>query len=258
MGKLEGKTVLITGASAGIGEAVARLFAKEGAALILAARRLERVKQLAVECSNVGNPESFAVELDVRDHDAVKDYIEGLPENRVPHILVNNAGLSRGLEPVHEGLISDWEEMIDTNVKGLLYVSRYMLPRMLKAGRGHVVNIGSISGHEVYPGGAVYCGTKFAVHAISKGMRIELMGTPIRVSLVAPGMVNTEFSTVRFHGDYDRGQQTYDGVKPLMAEDVAEAILYAVGTPEHVNVDEVLVMPRQQAGVAFCDRSGAQ
>jgi len=255
MGKLQGKTAWITGASAGIGEATARALASEGAGLVLMARRLDRLEKLATECEKLGAPRIVCKKLDVRDHDAVKAAIKDLPGD--VDILVNNAGLSRGLVPVHEGLISDWEEMIDANIKGLLYVTRYTLPMMLKRKTGHIINLGSISSHEVYPGGAVYCATKFAVHAITKGLRLDLLGQPIRVTMISPGMVDTEFSEVRFHGDTQRAGQTYVGLTPLVAEDIAEAIRYAATAAEHVNVDEVKIYPRDQAGVLAVHREKA-
>jgi len=250
--RLEGKTAWITGASAGIGQATARALAGEGAGLVLMARRIQQVEAVAAECLELGAPEARSLQLDVRDHDTVEAAIASLPPE--VDILVNNAGLSRGLDPLHQGKISDWEEMIDANVKGLLYVSRYTVPLMLQRGSGQVINLGSISSHEVYPGGAVYCATKFAVAAITRGLRLDVLGTPLRVTLISPGMVDTEFSTVRFHGDKERADTTYDGLTPLHAEDIAEAIRYAATTPEHVNVEEVLVFPRDQAGVLAVHR----
>ena len=206
MSNLDNKIALITGASSGIGAACARKFADRGARLILAARRIERLEKLAAELS----VETHLIQLDVRDQKAVEKAISSLPSDwKAIDILVNNAGLSRGLEKLHEGNIDGWEEMIDTNVKGLLYVSRAVIPSMVARGRGHIINIGSIAGHEVYPGGNVYCATKHAVDALSKGMRIDLVDTPIRVSTVDPGLVETEFSQVRFHGDKERAKGVY-------------------------------------------------
>ncbi|MBP1769049.1 MAG: Serine 3-dehydrogenase, partial [Candidatus Aminicenantes bacterium] len=198
-GSLENKMVFITGASSGIGKSCARAFAEQGARLILAARRLERLEDLAVELKRKPGQDILLLSLDVRKQPAVERAVNGLPaEWAAIDVLVNNAGLSRGLDKIHEGKLEDWEEMIDANIKGLLYVSRAVIPGMVKRGRGHIINLGSIAGYEVYPGGNVYCATKFAVRAISKGMRIDLNGTPIRVSEIAPGMVETEFSLVRF------------------------------------------------------------
>jgi len=198
---LQGKVALITGASAGIGKSVAEYFAAEGARLILVARRLGKIEALASELAKKYNTETQLLELDVRDYSKVEEQINGLDENwQNIDILVNNAGKARGLNKLHEGLIEDWEEMIDTNIKGLLYFSRLIIPGMVKRNSGHIVNIGSIAGEEVYPNGNVYCGTKFAVHALSKGMTIDLNGTNVRVSNIAPGLVETEFAEVRFHG----------------------------------------------------------
>lgn len=248
-------TVLITGASAGIGEATARAFAAAGARLVLTARRADRLRDLAAELRDRHGTQSHTLAMDVRNAGVVTRMIEDLPsEWSTIDVLVNNAGLSRGLEPIQEGSIADWDEMIDTNVKGLLYVSRVVLPGMIARGRGHVVNLGSIAGHEVYPGGAVYCATKHAVAAINRGMRIDLMGTPVRVTSIDPGMVETEFSIVRFHGDEQRAAKVYENVQPLTAADVADAILYAATRPAHVNVDEVLVMATAQAGATRVHR----
>jgi serine 3-dehydrogenase len=248
-------TVLITGASAGIGEATARAFAGAGARLILAARRRDRVAELARELGDRHGTECHTLQLDVRDAGVVTRMLEDLPgEWAQIDVLVNNAGLSRGLDKLHEGSIADWDEMVDTNVKGLLYVTRAVVPGMVARGRGHVINLGSIAGHEVYPGGAVYCATKHAVDAITRGLRIDLLGTPVRVTSIAPGLVETEFSVVRFHGDRERASKVYEGVQPLTAEDVADAILYAATRPPHVNVDEVLVMATAQAGATRVHR----
>ena len=248
-------TVLITGASAGIGEATARAFAAAGSRLILAARRLERIEELAREVADRHGAECHTLQLDVRDAGVVTRMLEDLPDDWAAiDVLVNNAGLSRGLEKLHEGSIADWDEMVDTNVKGLLYVTRAVVPGMVARGRGHVINLGSIAGHEVYPGGAVYCATKHAVAAITRGLRIDLLGTPVRVTSIDPGMVETEFSVVRFHGDHARASKVYEGVQPLTAEDVADAILYAATRPPHVNVDEVLVMATAQAGATRVHR----
>jgi 3-hydroxy acid dehydrogenase / malonic semialdehyde reductase len=243
------RTVLITGASSGIGEATARAFAASGARLLLAARRADRIEALAAELASQHGTDSHTIQLDVRDAGVVTRMLEDLPADWAEiDVLVNNAGLSRGLEKVHEGNISDWDEMVDTNVKGLLYVTRAVVPAMVDRGRGHVINIGSVAGREVYPGGAVYCATKFAVGAITQGLRIDLLGTSIRVTSIDPGLVETEFSIVRFHGDRERASRVYEGVQPLTAQDVADAIVYAATRPSHVNVDEILLMASAQAG----------
>ena len=251
------RNVLITGASSGIGAAAARAFAAAGARLVLAARRLDRVEALCRELESRHGTETHPVQLDVRDAGVVTRMLEDLPSPwaRID-VLVNNAGLSRGLEKVHEGSISDWDEMVDTNVKGLLYVTRAVVPGMVARGHGHVINIGSIAGHEVYPGGAVYCATKHAVGAITRGLRIDLLGTGVRVTTIDPGMVETEFSLVRFHGDAARAAQVYDGVQPLTAHDVADAIIYAATRPPHVNVDEILMMATAQASATRVWRGG--
>lgn len=255
MNRLQNRIALITGASSGIGRSCARAFAAEGARLILAARRVERVHELAQELQAAHGSDCFVHELDVRDQPEVEVMVRRLPsEFAAIDILVNNAGLSRGLDKLHEGKLSDWEEMLDTNVKGLLYVSRAVLPGMVERNRGHVVNIGSIAGREVYPGGNVYCGSKFAERAISKGMMIDLNGTNVRVTTIDPGMVETEFSLVRFHGDGERARSVYQGVQPLTPDDVADAVLYAVTRPAHMNVAELVLLPTCQAGATFVSR----
>jgi serine 3-dehydrogenase len=252
---LKDKIVFITGTSAGIGEATARAFAAQGARILLCARRVERIEKLARALESEHGVAAHAFRLDVRDQAAVDKAIAGLPaEWRPIEVLVNNAGLSRGLDKLPHGLLGDWEEMIDTNVKGLLYVTRAVLPGMIERGRGHIVNIGSIAGHEVYPAGNVYCASKFAVRALSKGLRLDLNGTPIRVSEVAPGMVETEFSLVRFHGDAERAGKVYQGLTPLGPDDVADAVVWCATRPLHVNVSEVVVMPAAQASTTLVHR----
>ena len=255
MYSLKNKVVLITGASSGIGRSCARAFAGTGARLILAARRVERLNELAAELKLKPGEDILVLALDVRDQPAVERAVNGLPAKWAAiDVLVNNAGLSRGLDKIHEGKVDDWEEMIDANIKGLLYVSRAVIPGMVKRGQGHVINIGSIAGHEVYPGGNVYCATKFAVRALSKGMRIDLNGTPIRVSEVAPGLVETEFSLVRFHGDKERAGKVYQGLTPLSPDDIADAVVYCATRPPHVNISEMLVMPTAQASTTMVHR----
>ncbi|BAY08659.1 SDR family oxidoreductase [Calothrix sp. NIES-2098] len=252
---LENQIILITGASSGIGSACARVFAGAGAKLILAARRLERLQQLADALSKDFNTEIHLLQLDVRDRIAVESAISSLPPTWSEiDILINNAGLSRGLDKLHEGSFEDWEEMIDTNIKGLLYLTRYVVPGMVKRDRGHVVNIGSIAGHQTYPNGNVYCGTKAAVRAISEGLKQDLLGTPIRVTSVDPGMVETEFSDVRFHGDTDRAKKVYQGVTPLTPDDVADVIFFCVTRSPHVNINEVVLMPVDQASATLVNR----
>jgi 3-hydroxy acid dehydrogenase/malonic semialdehyde reductase len=247
---LKDKIVFITGASAGIGEACCEAFAREGCRLILAARRLEKIDALAARLKADHGADCHPIELDVRDREKVDAVIENLPDQWGDiDILVNNAGLSRGLDKVHQALHTDWEEMIDTNVKGLLWVSRAVMPGMVERDSGHVINIGSIAGRQVYPGGNVYCATKYAVRAITQGMRIDLLGTKVKCSSVDPGMVETEFSAVRYHGDTEIAAKTYQNFPPLKAEDIAETVLFCATRPPHVNIHEVLIMPQDQAAV---------
>ena len=252
---LKDKTVFITGASSGIGEGAAQAFAAQGARVLMSARRVERLEKLAQTLEYEYGASVHYFRLDVRDQRAVDEAIAGLPpEWAAVEVLVNNAGLSRGLDKLPQGLVEDWEEMIDTNVKGLLFVSRAVIPGMLERGRGHIINIGSIAWQEVYPGGNVYCATKFAVRALSKGLRLDLNGTPIRVSEVAPGMVETEFSLVRFHGDAERAAKVYQGLTPLSPDDIADAVVWCATRPVHVNVSEVVVTPTAQASTTLVYR----
>jgi len=252
---LQDQTILITGASSGIGASCAKVFAPTGAKLILAARRREKLQQIADELTKEFGTSVYLLELDVRDRQAVETAINTLPEPwKNIDILINNAGLSRGLSKLHEGDFQDWEEMIDTNVKGLLYLTRYVVPGMVDRGQGHVVNIGSIAGHQTYPGGNVYCASKAAVRAISEGLKQDLLGTPIRVSCIDPGLVETEFSEVRFHGDQQRAKKVYQGLQPLTGDDVADVIFFCVTRPAHVNISEVLLVPVDQATATLVHR----
>ena len=254
---LRGRSVLVTGASAGIGRACVRRFARAGCAVAFCARRRERLEELLQELE--GHPGPFhAFALDVRDREAVFSTLAGLPGPfRVPDILVNNAGLSRGLEPVHEGSVDDWEEMIDTNLKGLLYVTRALTPGMVERGSGHLIQIGSIAGREAYAGGNVYNASKHAVLGLTRAMRLDLVPHGLRVSTVDPGLVDTEFSTVRFHGDRERADATYHGMTPLTAADVAETVFLVAAAPAHVNLAEVLVLPADQASCTVVRRHGS-
>ncbi len=255
MDSLQDRIVFITGASAGIGRSCAKAFAAQGARLILAARRLPRLEELAAELKRKPGDDILLLALDVRNQPAVERAVSHLTaEWNTIDILVNNAGLSRGLDKFHEGQLEDWEEMIDANIKGLLYVGRAVIPDMVKRGQGHIINIGSISGHEVYPGGSVYCATKFAVDALSKGMRLDLSGTGLRVSQVSPGMVETDFSLVRFRGDKERAEKVYKGVTPLTPDDIADAVVYCATRSPHVNVSEIIVMPTDQASTTMVHR----
>ena len=245
---LKGKIVFITGASAGIGAATALVFAQEGVRLLLAARRPGKLAQVASLALERGAAAVHSIDLDVRDYRAVQNAIDSLPPEWAEiDVLVNNAGLSRGLDKLYMGNVEDWDEMIDTNVKGLLYVTRAVAPGMVVRGRGHVVNLGSTAGEITYPSGAVYCGSKAAERAINDGLRQDLLGTPVRVTSVDPGMVETDFSLVRFHGDAERAAKVYKGVTPLTPEDVADAILWAVSRPAHVNIARVSLTSVDQA-----------
>jgi NADP-dependent 3-hydroxy acid dehydrogenase YdfG len=245
---LNGKIVFITGASSGIGAATALAFASQGARLLLAARRAGKLTQVASQALERGALAVHSIDLDVRDRRAVQSAIDGLPApwDKID-VLVNNAGLSRGLEKLYVGKIEDWDEMIDTNVKGLLHVTRAVVPGMVVRGSGHIVNLGSTAGELTYPNAAVYCATKAAERAINDGLRQDLLGTPVRVTTIDPGMVETDFSLVRFHGDAERAAKVYKGVTPLTPEDVADAILWAVSRPSHVNIARILLTPVQQA-----------
>jgi serine 3-dehydrogenase len=255
MNRVRNKRILITGASSGIGAACARRFAAEGAELVLWARREDRLEALSEELRRAAGVAVRAAHVDVRDREAVQAEAEELRvEGLVPEVLINNAGLASGLEPLQEGDPDDWDRMIDTNVKGLLYVSRAFLPEMIRLGRGHVVNVGSTAGHMVYPRGNVYNASKYAVRALTEGMNVDLAGTPIRVSSVDPGFVRTEFSLVRFHGDQERADAVYRGFQPLRAEDVADAIHYVVSAPPHVNVFDLVLVPTAQRNVYVVDR----
>ncbi|HZB89781.1 MAG TPA: SDR family NAD(P)-dependent oxidoreductase [Terracidiphilus sp.] len=252
-----GKIVFITGASAGIGAATALAFAAEGARLLLAARRADKLADVASRALELGAPAVHCIALDVRDYRAVQSAIDGLPAEWAEiEILVNNAGLSRGLEKLYTGKVEDWDEMIDTNVKGLLYVTRAVAPGMVARGRGHVINLGSTAGELTYPNGAVYCASKAAERAINDGLRQDVLGTPVRVTSVDPGMVETDFSLVRFHGDGERAAKVYKGVKPLTPEDVAETIVWAASRPAHVNIARVAMTPLQQANSLLFHREG--
>jgi 3-hydroxy acid dehydrogenase/malonic semialdehyde reductase len=252
MTDLHGKTVLITGASSGIGKACAHAFAAQGAKLLMAARRADKLQALAAELQSAA---THILTLDVRDASAVQSAIESLPnEWAAIDILVNNAGLSRGLDSVYEGKIDDWDEMIDTNVKGLLYVTRAVVPGMVARGTGHVLNLGSTAGEMTYPGGAVYCATKAAERAINDGLRIDLLKTPLRVTTIDPGMVETEFSSIRFHGDNDRAAKVYQNLTPLQPEDIANTIVWAAMQPPHVNIARVLLTSIDQANSLLLNR----
>lgn len=255
MENLEGKIVLITGASSGIGEACAKKFAELKANLIITARRKERIEKLSNELSRIHNIKVLPISLDVRNFNSVKLFYENLaPEWKAIDILVNNAGLARGLDKFYEGKIEDWDEMIDTNIKGLLYVSRVVVPQMVEREYGHIINIGSTAGHEPYPMGNVYVATKFAVKALSQSFRIDVLEKGIKVTSVDPGMVETEFSKVRFHGDEQRAKKVYEGLQPLTPDDVADAVIFAATRPRHVNINQIVLTPLAQASSNFVYR----
>lgn len=256
MTRLKDSVVFITGASSGIGEACAFAFAAEGARLLLAARRLEKLREIEPRLREAGAADVHSLALDVRHSDAVGTALGALPQHWAAiDILVNNAGLSRGLDKVYTGKLQDWEEMIDTNIKGVLYVTRCVVPGMVARGRGHIVNLGSTAGEMTYPGGAVYCATKAGLKSINDGLRIDLLGTPVRVTSVDPGMVETEFSEVRFRGDKDRAAKVYQGLTSLTPQDVAEAIVWAASRPAHVNVAHVLLTSIDQANSLLFNRN---
>ncbi|KTD52844.1 SDR family NAD(P)-dependent oxidoreductase [Legionella quateirensis] len=254
MNSLTNKIVLITGASSGIGEACARLCAAQGALLILSARRTERLEQLAQELTQQFKNKNYIVPLDVRDKEQVKLQLSSLPEEwKSIDVLINNAGLALDTLPISQGIEDHWDTMIDTNIKGLLYVSREVIPGMLERARGHVVNIGSIAGHECYPNGNIYSATKHAVHALSKSMRLDMLGSAVRVTEIAPGAVNTEFSEVRWN-DKKRAQDFYKEFQPLLADDVADAVLYCITRPQHVDIEQMIIMPTVQASANHLHR----
>lgn len=249
------KIAFITGATAGIGGSTALLLAKNEFNVIATGRRRERLEQLASVLRAETKADVLTLNFDIRKPEDVKSAVTTLTGKwKEVDVLINNAGLSAGLNSIDEGELEDWETMIDTNIKGLLYITRLISPLMVERGRGHIVNIGSIAGREVYKNGNVYCATKFAVDALTQGMRIDLLKHNIKVSNIAPGMVETEFSEVRFKGDKNRAAEVYKGVAPLNAEDIAEAILFAITRPPHVNINDMLIMPTAQANVHNINR----
>src|ERR1700731_2076095 len=257
MSSLRGKIVFITGASSGIGKASALAFAREGAKLLLCARRLDLLEELAPQLTEAGAAAVHSFSLDVSDAAAVAVTLQALPEPwRAIEVLVNNAGLSRGLVKVYEQDPKDWNEMISTNVLGLLHVTRAIVPGMVERGSGHVISLGSTAGHQTYANGAVYCATKAAEKALSEGLKLYLMGTPVRVTSVGPGMVETEFSQVRFRGDQEKAAKVYQNITPLQPEDVAETIVWAATRPAHVNIHNILLTSIDQANSTVFNRRG--
>lgn len=255
MTELKGKTVLVTGATSGIGRETAKLFAKAGCNLILTGRREARLVELKEELEQ-GHGVSVSIHaFDISSRSACEKFVSSIPrEFQNIAFLVNNAGVGRGMDKLHEGSMDDWEEMIDTNVKGLLYVTRLIVPGMVSRNSGHIINVGSIAGQEVYPGGNIYCASKHAVHAISQALRMELVDTPLRVTEIAPGMVETEFSVVRFHGDKEKADNVYKGLDPLTGADIADLIVFAANRPAHVQINEIIVMPTSQATATIAHR----
>jgi len=242
------KTVLITGATSGIGLSCARIFAKNNFNIIITGRRKERLGKISQEVAEEFGVEVKTLSFDIRQKDLVFDAVDKLKGQGINiDILINNAGLASGLNTLQDGDIDDWEKMIDTNIKGLLFMSRAVLPMMINNESGHIINIGSIAGKEVYPNGNVYCGTKHAVDAITKGMRIDAVKHGIKVSQLAPGAVETEFSVVRFHGDKQKADSVYKGFQPLTPDDIADAVFYVANTPKHVNINDMVIMPTAQA-----------
>lgn len=245
------KTVFITGASSGIGEACARKFAAEGYRLILNARRTERLEELKaalVRDNALTDADILLLPFDVCEREVAREAIANLPEAwRDIDILINNAGLALGLEKEHEGDFQDWDTMIDTNIRALLSITRFVVPGMVSRGRGHIINIGSVAGDAAYANGAVYCATKAAVKVLSDGLRIDLVDTPIRVTNIKPGLVETNFSVTRFHGDQARADKVYQGIEPLTGKDIADCVYFAASAPEHVQVAEILVLANNQA-----------
>ena len=246
------KIVLITGATSGIGEACASIFAKNQYDLILTGRRKERLEEIGKKLEKDFQIKCKTLSFDVRDNRQVEEAFDSLPEEwRNIDILINNAGLAVGLNPIQEGVLDDWERMIDTNVKGLLYVTRKILPWLIERRKGHIINIASIAGKEVYPMGNVYCGTKHAVDAISRAMRIDTVQYGIKVTNVAPGAVETEFSIVRFKGDESRADNVYKGYEPLSGENIADVIYYVASLPQHVNINDIVITPTAQASASI-------
>ncbi|MGQ9819104.1 MAG: SDR family NAD(P)-dependent oxidoreductase [Candidatus Kapaibacteriales bacterium] len=252
---LSGKTAFISGATSGIGLAIAETFAENGAKLILLARRKKRLKELSKSLLSKFSTETYLITADVRFFEILEREINNIPENfKNIDILINNAGLARGLEKIYDGKIDDWNEMIDTNIKGILYLTKLISPIFLKKNSGHIVNIASIAGRQVYPNGNVYCATKSAVKTLSEAMIIDFNGTNIKITNVDPGLVKTEFSVVRFHGDKARAKAVYSGYKPLSPYDVANVVLFCVTLPEHVVVQDILITPLAQATTTIVNK----
>lgn len=241
------RTIMITGASSGFGEAIALTMAKENCKLILTARREDRLMQVCNKIKETTDSQVFPIVFDVRDEAACERAINSIPEAfRNIDVLVNNAGLAVELDPIHKGALEDWERMIDTNIKGLLYITRLVAPLMVERKSGHIINLGSTASHEVYMGGGVYCATKHAVLALSKAMRTDFLPYGIKVTMIAPGAAETEFSNVRFHGNQERADKVYEGYDPLVAQDIADIVEFVLSRPAHVCLNEIIVTPTAQ------------
>lgn len=252
---MEQKTILITGVTAGIGKATAIKLAQQNHRLIITGRRSDKLHQLANQLKTDYKIDVLPLCFDIRNREETEQAIDNLPENwRNIDVLINNAGLAVSADPIDKGLVEDWERMIDTNIKGLLYITRKVSALMVTRNCGLIINIGSVAGKEVYMNGNVYCATKFAVDALTKGMRIDLLQYGIKVCQIAPGMVETEFSMVRFKGDEERAANVYKGFEPLMAEDIADAVLFVISRPSHVNISDMLIMPAAQASTTYVNR----
>lgn len=251
---MKGKTILITGATSGIGEACARKFAAMGSNLILNGRNEDKLERLKQELTALGI-EVLTLPFDVRDRQAMRQALDSLQGQwKAIDVLINNAGLVLGMDKEHEGSLDEWDVVIDTNIKALLAMTRMIVPGMIERGCGHIINIGSIAGDAAYAGGGVYCATKAAVKALSDGLRIDLVDTPLRVTNIKPGMVETNFSVIRFRGDQQKADAVYEGIQPLTGDDIADVVYYAASAPAHVQIAEVLVMPTYQATGTICHR----
>ncbi len=253
MNRLKGKTAIVTGATAGIGYKTAELLAEQGVNLIITGRREKRLEEIRDKFESDFGADVQTAAFDVRDADACRSFVESISANI--DILVNNAGLAKGTDPVYEAEFDDWNTMIDTNVKGLLYLSRLIIPQMKERNTGHIINVGSTAGHESYAGGVVYTATKHAVKAITESTKKDLHGTEVRVSMVSPGLVETEFSEVRFKGDKEKAEKVYQGMKPLVARDVAEIIVFVANRPAHVNIMDTIIYPTAQSSATMVHRN---
>lgn len=252
--KKEKEVVLITGCSSGIGYETAKIFAENGYKVVMTSRNLKPLHILKKRLERK-NPFLLPLKLDVTKKDEVLNVIGSLPkEFKNIDILVNNAGIGLGLEKLYDGNPDEWDIMIDTNIKGILYVTKAVLPLMVKRNKGHIINIGSVAGREVYPGGNVYCASKFAVRGLTKALKVDLLGTKVKVTTIDPGMVETNFSNIRFRGDKERAKKVYEGMKPLVAKDIADAVFYCATRPPHCNILEMVIMPVDQSGAVFVNR----